>query len=78
MMTAPIFSSIVGGGVHFFHVQRHHLLEDFTGSGLPWRGKKVRSVLAGGSGVLYACASLACPGWWEKAMWILQAAFSVW
>jgi hypothetical protein len=71
-------TALLQGGAHFVQVQVHCMFSDFKCSGLPWRGKRARSAQAGLSGVFYALAAFACPSAWEKAMWILQAALSVW
>ena len=55
------------------------LTEDFQKSGLPWDGYQCRSILAGGSGIMYALPSLLVTSldYTEKIMWIVQAVLSV-
>jgi len=66
--------------VHVLEVQWHCLTQDFTHPGLPWEppAPECRSILAGGSGCLYALPMLVCPSYGEKMLWVLQAFFSVW
>ena len=76
----PLFHLLgtMDGAKAFFEMQFRCLFKEFTSSGLPWRGEKCRSLLAGGSGILYALAALGCPTLWEQAMWVSQALISVW
>ena len=73
-------ASLLGGLVHVLEVQWHCLTQDFTHPGLPWEppAPECRSILAGGSGCLYALPMLVCPSYGEKMLWVLQAFFSVW
>lgn len=54
------------------------LTHGFCNNNLPWEGECCRSIMAGGSGILYFLPALVCPSNFEKMMWVLQAFFSVW
>ena len=54
-----------------------NVFKDARNSGLPWDGMQCRSLIAGGTGVLYALPALACPTPAEKSLWFVQATCSV-
>jgi len=47
---------------------------------LPWKGEQTRSLIAGGSGILYTLPALASPSTArvEQTAWVIQAILSVW
>jgi hypothetical protein len=53
--------------------------KDFRSNGMPWKGSRCRSLIAGGSGILYALPALVCSSNHplECVMWIVQAILSV-
>ena len=54
------------------------MTEEFRSSGLPWSGHECRSVIAGGSGVLYCLPALFCSSNpLEQCIWLTQALISV-
>ena len=68
------------GVIHTARIQWHCITQDLTQNALPWHNPcpQCRSLLAGGSGCLYALPLLVCPSNSEKMLWVLQAVFSVW
>ena len=62
---------------HVFENLFHNVFRDARNSGLPWSGMQCRSLIAGGTGVLYALPALACPSAGEKCLWAMQATCSV-
>jgi len=64
--------------------QTRGLTKDFRSNGLPWKGPKCRSIVSGGSGVLYGLPALACCSAsggsnhrFEQYVWIAQGMLSV-
>jgi hypothetical protein len=54
------------------------MTEEFRSSGLPWSGHECRSLIAGGSGVLYCLPALFCnSNPLEQSIWLTQALISV-
>lgn len=54
------------------------LTRDFRTNGLPWSGHECRSIIAGGSGVLYCLPALFCKdNNIEQYRWITQALLSI-
>lgn len=54
------------------------LTTEFKKNGLPWSGDQCRSILAGGSGVLFCIPAIFCNGnRIEQSIWITQAILSV-
>jgi hypothetical protein len=59
-------------------LQLRGLTSDFQKSGLPWEGYQCRSLMAGGSGVLYALPCfIPAISFVDGSLWILQAILSV-
>ena len=74
MNTAPSF---------FLHAwkalrtQTHGLTKDFKSNGLPWSGDECRSILSGGSGVLFLIPVFFCKGnSFEQSRWFIVAFLS--
>ena len=63
--------------IHLVHTHVHAILMDASDSGIPWSGLQCRSIIAGGTGIMYALPALVCPTWWEKSLWFVQAICSV-
>jgi len=58
--------------------QARGLTEEFQNSGLPWTCNECRSVVAGGSGVLYCLPALFCKSnRVEQCIWLAQALLSI-
>ena len=58
--------------------QARGMTEEFNNSGLPWTGHECRSVIAGGSGVLYCLPAFFCKNnHIEQCVWFTQALISV-
>lgn len=58
--------------------QARGMTEEFRSSGLPWSGHECRSLIAGGSGVLYCLPALFCnSNPLEQSIWLTQALISV-
>ena len=54
------------------------LTNEFNQNGLPWSGEQCRSIMAGGSGVLYCIPALFCKdNRIEQSLWITQAILSI-
>ena len=52
--------------------------KDFRTNGLPWKGDECRSIIAGGSGILYCLPALLCNGnGIEQVRWLTQAFLSI-
>ena len=58
-------TQFVSGCAHL-QVHAETLVVDFTSAGIPWEGLQCRSIMAGGSGIMYALPALVCPSWTEK------------
>jgi hypothetical protein len=64
---------------HVISLPLRNLSQEFCNNGLPWEGNSCRSLLAGGSGCLYALPALfANASFLERMIWIVQACLSVW
>ena len=71
-------SSMLRNVLKTLTVQTRGLTKEFRSNGLPWKGKKCRSILAGGSGVLYCLPALVCQSNpFEQCTWIAQGILSV-
>lgn len=58
--------------------QARGMTNDFKSNGLPWKGPECRSILAGGSGVLYCLPAFFCKSnRTEQCVWLMQALLSV-
>jgi hypothetical protein len=58
--------------------QARGMTEEFKKNGLPWTGPQTRSLLAGGSGILYCLPALFCKSnRIEQCIWCTQAFLSV-
>ncbi len=54
------------------------LTKEFKQNGLPWSGEQCRSIMAGGSGVLFCIPALFCKdNRIEQSLWITQAILSI-
>ena len=62
---------------HALSLHLTSLLKDFRSNGLPWQGDQCRSLMAGGSGCLYALPALYSCSRSEQALWITQSILSV-
>jgi hypothetical protein len=72
-------SSIWANLQHVISLPLSNLSQEFCNNGLPWEGNDCRSLLAGGSGCLYALPALfANVSFFEQMIWIVQACLSVW
>jgi hypothetical protein len=60
-------------------LQLKGITKDFRNNGLAWKGSQCRSLIAGGSGILYALPALVCSNNHplECVIWIVQAVLSV-
>ncbi len=60
-----------------FRTQISGLTKDFKSNGLPWSGPQCRSILAGGSGVLFLIPAFVCKGnTFEQTRWVIAAFLS--
>lgn len=60
-----------------FRTQIGGLTKDFKSNGLPWSGPQCRSILAGGSGILFLLPAFFCKGnTFEQARWVVSAFLS--